>query len=457
VSGERSKQWLGASHGGDNIVAVATPAGSGAIGIVRVSGPDLTRVANVVLGGTPPARQGVLSFFRDEHGSVIDQGIALFFPAPESFTGEHVLELHGHGGPAVLARLVRTCIALGARSAEPGEFAFRAFLNDKIDLAQAEGIADLIAAGTEEAARCAVRSLTGDFSRAIESLCRELVDLRVWVEGTLDFPDEEIEFLESSSALGRLQRVRDRIAETIAASRQGSLLREGIRVVLAGPPNVGKSSLLNRLAGEAVAIVTDIPGTTRDPIRQILQIRGVPMHVIDTAGLRESSDVVERLGIERAWSAIENADVVVLIREAGVTQCRGEPWVEKLPSSLPQIEVVNKIDLTGETPCRADLAGRVRVRLSALTGAGIAILEDALLAAVGWQGREEGLFMARERHLEALRAAETLLAEAENEGRHLEIMAEQLRLAHDALTSILGQSTPDDLLGKIFSRFCIGK
>nr|MCU0974443.1 50S ribosome-binding GTPase [Burkholderiales bacterium] len=256
------------------------------------------------------------------------------------------------------------------------------------------------------------------------SLCRELVDLRVLVEGTLDFPDEEIEFLGSSSAPGRLRGVRDRIAETIAAARQGSLLREGIRVVLAGPPNVGKSSLLNRLAGEAVAIVTDIPGTTRDPIRQILQIRGVPMHVIDTAGLRESADVVERLGIERAWSAIENADVVVLIREAGGAECGGELRMEKL---------------------------------SALTGAGISTLEDVLLAAVGWQGSEEGLFMARERHLEALRTAETLLAEAENEGQHLELMAEQLRLAHDALASILGQRTPEDLLGEIFSRFCIGK
>jgi tRNA modification GTPase len=277
------------------------------------------------------------------------------------------------------------------------------------------------------------------------------------VEGTLDFPDEEIEFLGSSSAPGRLRRVRDRIAETIAAARQGSLLREGIRVVLAGPPNVGKSSLLNRLAGEAVAIVTDIPGTTRDPIRQILQIRGVPMHVIDTAGLRESADVVERLGIERAWSAIENADVVVLIREAGGAECGGELRMEKLSSSLPQIEVVNKIDLTGETPGREDLAGRVRVRLSALTGAGMSTLEDVLLAAVGWQGSEEGLFMARERHLEALRTAETLLAEAENEGQHLELVAEQLRLAHDALASILGQRTPEDLLGEIFSRFCIGK
>ena len=441
----------------DNIVAVATPAGKGAIGVVRVSGPDLDRVMTGVLGRASPPRRAILALFRDQDGSVIDQGLSLYFPAPESFTGEHVLELQAHGGPAVLARLVRSCIAFGARLAEPGEFTFRAFCNDKIDLAQAEGVADLISAGTEEAARCAVRSLTGDFSRAIDGLCRELVDLRVLVEGTLDFPDEEIEFLRASDALGRLQRVRERVAETIEASRQGSLLRDGIRVVLAGRPNVGKSSLLNRLAGEEVAIVTDIPGTTRDAIRQMLQVRGVPMHVIDTAGLRESVDPVERLGIARAWSAIEEADVLVLMREAGAAQESGEEWLTRLPCSLAQIEVVNKIDLTGEMPGIEDRGGKVRVLLSALTGAGISILEEALLAAVGWQGGGEGLFMARERHLEALRAAESFLAEAESEIGRLELLAEQLRLAHDALSSIIGSNTPEDLLGEIFSRFCIGK
>lgn len=442
---------------GDTIVAIATAAGRGAIGIVRVSGPDIERVATGVLGRTPPARQAALAFFRDEHGATIDQGLALYFPAPASFTGEDMLELQGHGGPVLLARLVRACVAFGARAAQPGEFTFRAFSNDKIDLAQAEAVADLIEAGTEEAAKCALRSLTGEFSQAIEELCRELMDLRVLVEGTLDFPDEEIEFLHSGDMLGRLHRLRHRVAQTVAASRQGSLLREGIQVVLAGRPNVGKSSLLNRLAGEDAAIVTPIPGTTRDPIRQVLQIRGVPMQVIDTAGLRESMDPVERLGIERAWSAIERADVVVLMRDAGAATDDGEEWWGRLPPSLPRIEVANKIDLTGETPGLENRAGEVRVRLSALTGAGVEVLEDALLEAVGWRGTGEGLFMARERHLDALRAAETLLAEAQADSSRLELVAEQLRLAHDALGSIMGANTPDDLLGEIFSRFCIGK
>ena len=388
---------------------------------------------------------------------MIDQGLALYFPAPHSFTGEDVLELQGHGGPAVLARMVRSCVAFGARSAEPGEFTLRAFLNHKIDLAQAEGIADLIAASTEAAAKCALRSLTGDFSRAIDDLCQELVELRVLVEGTLDFPDEEIEFLESSDALGRLNRVREHIARTIRASRQGTLLREGIQVVLAGVPNVGKSSLLNRLAGEDIAIVAGIPGTTRDAIRHLLQVRGVPMHLIDTAGLRESSDPVERLGIARAWSEIEKADVVVLMREAGMAETVEEPWMAELPGSMPQIEVVNKIDLTGEAPGSEDRGGKKRVWLSALTGAGVPLLEDALLAAVDWPGDAEGLFMARERHLEALLTAETLLATAESDSGRLELMAEQLRLAHDALSSVIGSNTPEELLGEIFSQFCIGK
>ncbi len=424
---------------------------------MRISGPDLTRVMRGVLGQVPPPRVAVLLRFRDEQGAVIDQGVALHFPAPHSFTGEHVLELQGHGGPAVLACLVRSCLAFGARSAEPGEFTLRAFLNGKIDLAQAEGVADLIAARTEVAARCALRSLAGDFSRAIDELSRELVDLRVLVEGTLDFADEEIEFLQSNDALGRLKRVRERLAATIRASRQGSLLREGMQVVLAGRPNVGKSSLLNRLAGEEVAIVTDIPGTTRDAIRHGLQVRGIPIHVIDTAGLRESADPVERLGIARARSAIEKADVLVLMREAGATEAEGEGELVELPRSVPRIEVINKIDLTGAAPGIEDRGGTKRVWVSALTGAGIASLEDVLLAAVGWEDGGEGVFMARERHLEALRGAECFVAEAANDVDRLELMAEQLRLAHDALASIVGANTPDDLLGEIFGRFCIGK
>ncbi len=442
---------------GDVIVAVATPAGVGAIGIVRVSGPDLEQVLNGILGRSLPPRQAVLSLFRDGAGGVIDQGLALYFPAPTSFTGEDMLELQGHGGPAVLTRLVHACMAFGARAAESGEFTLRAFLNDKIDLVQAEGIADLIAAGTEEAARCAVRSLTGEFSRAIDDLRQEMLDLRVLVEGTLDFPDEEIDFLEAQDARGRLHRLQRRVAATLQASRQGSLLREGIRVVLAGKPNVGKSSLLNRLAGEELSIVTDVPGTTRDAIRQTLQIRGVPIEVVDTAGLRESGDPVERIGIERAWLALEGADVVVRMREAGTQDAGEEFGWERLPASTPRIEVVNKIDLTGEAPGWEKRGTETWVRLSARTGAGVDCLEDALLTAVGWQGKEEGLLMARARHLEALRAAEGMIAEAEVGGQSLELLAEHLRLAHDALAAVFGVDTPDDLLGEIFSRFCIGK
>jgi len=442
----------------DTIVAVATPPGRGPVGIVRVSGADLSAVINGILRKTPPRRRALLTEFRDEHGSVIDQGLAIYFPAPESYTGEDVLELQGHGGPAVLARLVRACIALGARSAKPGEFTYRAFLNEKLDLAQAEGIEDLVAADTEEAARCAVRSLSGEFSKAIESFCQELVSLRALVEATLDFPDEEIEFLRASDALGRLERVRHRIAETFRLSRQGSLLREGVQVVLAGRPNVGKSSLLNRLAGEEIAIVTDVPGTTRDAIRQALQIRGVPMHVIDTAGLRVSFDPVERLGIARTWSAIERADLLLTVSAVDDDRenCT-ESVLEGIPSSLPRIEVLNKIDLTGEPPSLERKGGVVRVRLSALTGAGIPMLEDAILAAVGWEGKSEGLFMARERHLEALALAKTHLDAGADQNGQLELLAEQLRLAHDALAAITGPHTPDDLLGEIFSRFCIGK
>jgi len=457
VPWRRPESAIGArAKRGEAIVAVATPAGAGAIGIVRVSGSNLNPLLKGILGGPLPPRQAVLSLFRDDAGTVIDQGLALHFPAPASFTGEDMLELQGHGGPAVLTRLVHACMAFGARAAEPGEFTLRAFLNDKIDLAQAEAISDLIAASTEEAARCAVRSLTGEFSRAIDDLRQELLDLRVLVEGTLDFPDEEIDFLESANARGRLRRLRQRLAATLQAAQQGSLLREGIRVVLAGKPNVGKSSLLNRLAGEELAIVTDIPGTTRDAIRQTLQIQGVPMQVIDTAGLRESGDAVERIGIERAWTALESADVVVRMREAGAPES-GETGWERLPGSIRRIEVINKIDLTGEAPRLETSDAAMRVWLSARSGAGVEYLEKALLTTVGWQGREEGVFMARARHLEALRAAEVLVGDAEIESGGLELLAEHLRLAHDALGSILGVDTADDLLGEIFARFCIGK
>jgi len=395
---------------------------------------------------------------RDEYGAAIDQGLAIYFPAPLSSTGEHVLELQGHGGPVVMARLLRRCIALGARLSEPGEFTKRSFLNDKIDLAQAEGIADLIEAATEEGARCAARSLTGEFSRLIDVLIRDLIQLRTLVEATLDFPDEEIEFLQTADAFGRLTGLRDKLAETVRAARQGSLLRDGIQVVLIGRPNVGKSSLLNRMAGEEVAIVTDVPGTTRDAIRQALQIRGVPVHLVDTAGLRNSADPIEKIGMNRTWSAVGGADVAVFMREAGNPEGKEEKDIlARLPNRLPLIEVVNKIDLTEEEPSVLRHGGKVEVRLSAKTGSGVSLLENVLLETVGWDGEGEGVYMARERHLEALGTTAFHLDSAKAESGRLELMAEQLRLAQAALSTIAGGCSSEELLGEIFSRFCIGK
>jgi tRNA modification GTPase len=444
-------------HATHNIVAIASPPGRGAIGIVRVSGSDLSRILTGVLGKAPSPRHATLTPFLDEAGSVIDEGIAIHFPSPESYTGEDVLELQAHGGPAVLARLVRACIAFGARTANPGEFTYRAYLNEKMDLVQAEGAADLIASDTEQAARCAVRSLRGEFSRAIDDLCSEMIELRSNVEATLDFPDEEVELLRSSDALGRLGHLLSLIADTVRASRRGSILREGIQVVLAGRPNVGKSSLMNCLAGEDIAIVTDVPGTTRDAIRQILQVQGVPVHVVDTAGLREAQDPVERMGIERTWSAIEHADVVLLVREVGDAEERAEELRARFPNSLPLIEVMNKIDLIDKAPSIEHEGRIVKVWLSARTGAGLSMLGDVLLDAVGWDRGREGIFMARERHLEALGMAEAHVTEAVREVGRLELLAEQLRLAHEALASIVGVHTPDELLGEIFSKFCVGK
>jgi tRNA modification GTPase len=441
----------------DTIAAVATAPGLGGIGVVRVSGPRLGPLILGLVGKSLPPRSAVLTGFMDARGEDIDQGIALFFPGPHSYTGEDVLELQGHGGPVVLRQLLKRCLELGARPAQPGEFTQRAYLNDKLDLAQAESVADLISAATAEAARSAMRSLQGAFSQRVDALVRSLVELRALVEATLDFPDEEIEFLNQLDGENKLALIQAGLSDLSTASQQGNLLREGIQVVLAGQTNVGKSSLLNQLAGEELAIVTEIPGTTRDVIRQSINVEGIPVHIIDTAGLRDTSDPVERMGVERTWAAIEKADLLLLLIDATQGERDTDREIlKKLPSTLPCIRVMNKIDLLeGHTaPGRRD--GRSRVWLSAKTGAGIDGLKKSLLEAVGWQGGE-GLFMARERHIRALEEARAHLDRATQQGRHLELFAEELRLAQEALGAITGDFTSDDLLGEIFGRFCIGK
>ena len=442
----------------DTIAAIATAAGRSGIGVVRISGPRLEPFINDIIGRPLAPRQAVLAEFRAARGEVIDQGLALFFPAPHSYTGEDVLELQGHGGPVVLREILKRCLELGARPARPGEFTERAFLNDKLDLAQAESVADLIDAATAEAAKSALRSLQGAFSHEIAELTRAVIELRALVEATLDFPDEEIDFLKQADAEGRLAAARARLQGVLLASKQGSLLREGIHVVLAGRPNVGKSSLLNRLAGEELAIVTEVPGTTRDAIRQSINLEGIPVHVIDTAGLRVSDDPVEKIGIERTWVAIGKADLVLLLLDATQgASAADQAIVAQLPGALPRITVMNKIDLAGRAPLVERTNEAIEVWLSAKTGAGIDGLRQAMLQAVGWRADGEGLFMARERHLRALEQAATHLERAGKQERRLELFAEELRLAQEALGAITGEYTSDDLLGEIFGRFCIGK
>ncbi|CAB1370978.1 tRNA uridine-5-carboxymethylaminomethyl(34) synthesis GTPase MnmE [Denitratisoma oestradiolicum] len=442
----------------DTIAAIATAPGRGGIGVVRVSGPDLAPFAEVLCGRRPEARRALLSSFRDEQGMAIDQGILLYFPAPHSFTGEDVLELQGHGGPLVMQLLLSRCLALGARVAEPGEFSRRAFLNDKLDLAQAEAVADLIEAGTAAAARSAMRSLSGEFSRAVHSQVERLIELRLLVEATLDFPDDEIDVIRDTDAAARLASLGADLAALRARARQGSLLRSGLHVVLAGLPNAGKSSLLNRLAGEERAIVTEVAGTTRDALRETIQIEGIPLHVIDTAGLRETEDVVERIGVERTWREIERADAVLHLVDArtGVTPADRVIAV-RLPGGNRRLVLHNKCDLAHLPPARWEEGGQVHLRLSAKSGAGIDLLHDELLRMAGWQGHGEDVILARERHLEALAEAQLRLDAATGQLGRIELCAEELRLAQEALSRITGEFTPDDLLGAIFSRFCIGK
>lgn len=442
----------------DTIAAIATAPGRGGIGVVRISGSNLQPLIEGIIGRALPPRRAVLCRFHDKDREVIDQGIALHFPAPHSYTGEEVLELQGHGGAAVLRLLLSRCLELGARLAEPGEFTRRAFLNDKLDLAQAESVADLIDAASAEAAKSAMRSLQGEFSRKIHALVEQLIDLRTLVEATLDFPEEEIDFLEVAGAREKLDAVAAQLEAVLAGARQGRLLREGMQVVLIGQVNVGKSSLLNRLAGEEVAIVTPVAGTTRDMLREGIEIEGVPLHIIDTAGLRETRDEVEQAGIARAWAAAQKANLALLIIDAtrGIAE-EDRAIMARLPQDLPVIRVLNKIDLQQQPPGLVAEGGTTEIRLSAKTGEGVELLRAQLLQAAGWQATGEGVFMARERHLRALQEAKDRLARATENWRQMELLAEELTLAQRALNAITGEFTADDLLGEIFSRFCIGK
>lgn len=442
----------------DPIAAIATAPGRGGIGVVRVSGKNLKPLIQAMLGRVPAPRAAIRARFRDAQGAAIDEGIALFFPAPRSYTGEDVFELQGHGGPVVMQMLLKRCLELGARLAEPGEFTRRAFLNDKIDLAQAESVADLIEAATDSAAHCALRSLHGEFSGAIKELVRQLIELRMRVEATLDFPEEELDPLERADARARHAALLSAIETALAKSRQGSLLRTGLQVVLAGQPNVGKSSLLNRIAGEDLAIVTAIPGTTRDSVRQVIQLDGVPLNIVDTAGLRDTQDQVERMGIARTWSEIAKADVVLLLVDAraGVT-AQDLEMLDRIPQGAKRVFVHNKIDLSGSAPELRRDQRSTAIHLSAKTGAGMDLLHAELLAIAGWQDGAENLFMARERHLVALREAARHTARAGEHFGRPELFAEELRLAQAQLNCITGEFAADDLLGEIFSRFCIGK
>ena len=450
----------------DTIAAVATPPGRGGIGIVRVSGRDVRAVIEGVAGTLPAPRVATLADFRDGAGAVLDRGLVLWFPAPHSYTGEAVVEFQGHGGPAVLRLVLARCVELGARLAEPGEFTRRAFLNGQLDLAQAESVADLIDAATATAARAAARSHAGEFSREVHALVAGVTDLRVYTEAMLDFPEEEIEFLAAGDVLQRLAALRAQVERVLTQARAGALLREGLAVVLTGQPNVGKSSLLNRLAREEAAIVTPVPGTTRDTVERRVEIAGIPLTVIDTAGLRDTDDPVERIGIERTWAAIARADVALLLVDArdaggGELAAADAAIVARLPAGLPRVVVHNKCDLAGVAPHGRDIGGVPHLWLCARDGSGLPALEAAVLAQVGAGAGTEDTYLARARHVEALRAAAAHLdaaaAHAHASAPAIDLFAEELRGAQGALAAITGEFTADDLLGEIFGRFCIGK
>jgi len=436
------------------IAAIATPSGRGGVGIVRISGTDLSTIAEGLLGNFPRPRYAKYGPFKDAEGQAIDDGIALYFPAPYSFTGEDVLELQGHGGPVVLDLVLKRCLQLGARLARPGEFSERAFLNDKLDLAQAEAIADLIDSSSEQAVRSAQRSLHGDFSKAIDDLRQQIIELRVYVEAALDFPEEEIDFLTDDVVTQRMESIQQQLDKIFTRARQGSLLREGMHLVIAGRPNAGKSSLMNALAGTETAIVTEIAGTTRDVLRESINLDGMPLHVVDTAGLRHSDDPVEQIGIERAWKEIRNADLVLLLVDdtTGFGQ-EEQAILDELPEKLPVIRVHNKIDLSKTEKLPGVLY------ISAKTGLGIDALRTTLEQRMGYQKDNEDSYIARRRHLDALEKTRQFLLNTDQQKQQSagELMAEELRQAQDALGEITGKFTSDDLLGEIFSSFCIGK
>jgi len=446
----------------ETIAAVATPPGTGGIGVIRVSGPHTPAIADVLIGRLPKPRHATRCLIRDQQGNPLDDGIALYFPAPHSYTGEHVLELHGHGGPVVLDLILQQILMSGARPARPGEFSERAFLNGKLDLAQAEAVADLIESASAEAARAALNSLQGAFSSRVHLLIEDLIQLRVNVEAALDFPEEEVDFIKDSQLVERCQRLSRAVQELLIESRQGQLLHDGMTVVLAGRPNAGKSSLLNRLADQDRAIVSAVPGTTRDLLREKIQIDGMPLHVIDTAGLRETSEEIEKEGVRRAREAMERADRVLLIiddHETGPAELQS--LLRELPDPTRVLVVRNKIDLTGRPAGFAEqgTSGFPEVALSAVSGAGLEALNAQLKACMGYQTAGAGVFSARRRHLEAIERAGRHAEEAGQElhtGRG-ELAAEALRAAQRALSEITGEYTSDDLLGRIFSTFCIGK
>lgn len=448
------------------IVAQATAVGRGGIGILRVSGPQATTVAQAVLGKCPKPRMADYLPFRDADGSILDQGIALYFKAPHSFTGEDVLELQGHGGQVVLDLLLKRILQLeNIRLARPGEFSEQAFLNDKLDLAQAEAIADLIDASSEQAARSALKSLQGEFSHKVNQLVDKLIYLRTYVEAAIDFPDEEIDFLADGKIEGLLQEIIQYLTQVQQEAKQGSILREGMKVVIAGRPNAGKSSLLNALAGREAAIVTDIAGTTRDVLKEHIHLDGMPLHIIDTAGLREATDEVEKIGINRAWQEINQADAILLMLDSteadnqDMEKVRSE-FLQKLPAHIPVTIIRNKVDISGESEGIERCPDYCIIRLSAKTQNGVNLLREHLKQAMGYQATSEGGFLARRRHLEALNNAAEHLAQGHiqlTQYQAGELLAEELRLAQQQLSEITGQFTSDDLLGNIFSSFCIGK